>query len=414
MSDIVPIQPNLIQPPNTFYPYPPTTPSYSPYEPSTNPIVTDIKLSTLFTYTPTQVRDTWANMGSLIISNVTRVYTRNTIFKCNEPTCPLYGALLYCDADYTLDASFTWVNMMLNDITTGTIINSTTYIIDPHFTLVLSKTSFDSIIVPVDTTWVPFQEVNNNSLVLIDDFDLNRVLIEIGVPFIKTIELEYSRDDICNYMIFPALQEFYRWFPIETVAAYTIPTGNFKIPMPPWAFTATKAMVNPGFPVGQVPSNPLYRYFDEVLMSISPRGAFSTPNINSNRRQGFVDTMAFSTYVLERAARTGIMQYSSRQRIRIYNQGRAVTGYSTKRGILEITWGSFSNIWSDIPMNRLPEVRDLAKAYVLRAFASLRMQANSSIPGSINYEQFNTRADQLEQKVLEVWQSSVKAAVIRS
>ena len=205
----------------------------------------------------------------------------------------------------------------------------------------------------------------------------------------------------------------YKWFPIEVVGSYGVPTGNFRIPMPVWATTGLKAVVNPGFPVGQVPSNPLYRYFDEVLMSISPRGAFSTPNINSSRRQGFVDPMSFATYALERAARTGIMNYSSRTRIRIYTNGRMVTGYSTKRGVLEITWGAMSNVWSDIPYQRLDEVRNLAKAYILRAFAALRMQSRSDTPGAVNYEHFFTRADVLEEKVLTFWGESTKSSIVR-
>ena len=389
------------------------TPGYSPYTPSLSPIVTNIKLSTLFTYTPAQVRDTWFSMGQLEIDNRTRVYTRNTVFRCVEATAPLNGAMFYCDSDYTLNPNFTWTNMMVEDINSGTIIDNTTYVVDPHFFIVLTQTAFLAITSPYDNSWVPFQEVNSNSKVIIDDDDINRILLDIGVPFIKVAELEYSRDDICNYMIFPALQVFYKWFPIETMANYPLPDATFNIKVPIWAFGAGRIMLNPGYPVGPVPGNPLYRYFDEVLMSISPRGAFSTPNINSSRRQGFVDPMSFSTYILERAARSGIINYGSRTRIKFFQNQGYIKGYCTKRGILEITWLSMSNFWSDIPMNRVDEVRDLAKSYALRAFAQLRSQARSDISGAINYEHFMSRADLLEQRTIELWQAASKAAVTR-
>lgn len=424
MSDVLPYQPDPNQPnnagmtPGSGVSYNPIlttiTPGYSPITPSSSPYITDIRLETLFTYTSAQIRDTWLNMGGAQVNNNTRVYTKNSVVRCTETTSPLNGCIFFIDEDYTLSTTFTWTNMMVADITSGTIIDNTTFIIDPHIFLVLTNDAYNNITIAPNPSFIPFQEANTNSSLIIDDDDINRILIEVGVPFISLTELEYSRDDICNYMIWPAVQTYYKWFPIETVASYNLPDANFRIAIPTWAFTALKAMLNPGFPVGPVPNNPLYRYFDEVLMSISPRGAFSTPNINSSRRQGFVDTMSFSTYILERAARQGIINYGTRQRIRIYTVQGYVTGYTTRRGVLEITWGSMSNYWNDIPFNRLDEVRDLAKAYTLRAFAMLRSQARSDIPGSINYEHFMTRAEDLERRTLDLWQASSKSAIVRA
>ena len=424
MPEVIPIQPDPNQPTGgtmtggsgvSFNPVLTSiVPGYSPETPSTSPFTTDIRLEVLLTYTSAQIRDTWMQMGSQEISNLSRVYTRNTVFRIVEATSPLNGCIFFCDADYTISPTFTWTNMLVADITSGTIIDNTTYIIDPHFFIVLTQAAFLAITAPYNASWVPFQETNTNSKVIIDDDDINRILIDIGVPFINLKELEFSRDDICNYMIWPAMQVFYKWFPIETIGSYALPDANFKIAIPNWAMYPIKAMLNPGYPVGPVPNNPLYRYFDEVLMSISPRGAFSTPNINSSRRQGFVDTMSFSTYILERAARQGIINYGTRQRIRFYVQQGYVTGYTTRRGVLEITWGSMSNYWSDIPYNRQDEVRDLAKAYALRAFAMLRSQAKSDIPGTINYEHFMSRADILEQRTIELFQMAAKAAIVRA
>jgi hypothetical protein len=267
MSNAIPIQPDLAHPVQISE----MEPSFNPYTPSDSPTLTNIKLSTLLVYTPAQVRDTWLSMGQLEINNDSRVYTRNSVFRCVEATAPLNGCIFYCDADYTTSDNFTWTNMMVADITSGTIIDNTTYIVDPHFYIVLTQAAFLAITADFDPTFIPFQEVNTNSKVIIDDDDLNQILMEIGVPFIKIAELEYSRDDICNYMVLPALKIFYKWFPIETVANYGLPTSSFKIPIPRWSTGPLRAFVNPGFPITNTPQNPLYRYFDEVLMSISPR-----------------------------------------------------------------------------------------------------------------------------------------------
>jgi hypothetical protein len=376
------------------------------------------RLEILQSYADNRIRDTYVSMGQPVIDNTTRVYLQYTLYRITEATAPLNGAYVYCDVDYTVPADFDWNDFILVDptlATTGQIINQTTNIINPHFTILLTLARITAIPEPYDPTFIPFQEPDATALLSIDDDDLNTILIEAGVPFIALQELEYNRDQILNYMIWPAVKEYYRWFPIMSVERYPLADSHFEIPIPPKpVFTALRAYLNPGYPISNVQGNPLARYFDEVLMSISPRGAFSTPNLNSSRRQGFVDTQSYATYILERAARQGIINYGSRTRIRIFQQAGYIRGYSTKRGILEIEWGSYSQEWNDIPMNRQPEVRDLAKANVLRNFASLRMQANSTIPGTINYDYFITRADELEKRVIALWQESLKAVIIRS
>jgi hypothetical protein len=374
------------------------------------------RLSVFRTYAPNRVRDTWYSAGQLEVNDDTRVYTRYSVFRIVHPTptTPLNGAIIFCDADYTIPTSFSWVNMVLSNTTTGQIMDQNTLIIDPHFTLIITQTQFQAITEAYDPTFIPFQEPSANDLVAIADDDLNQILIEAGVPFINLSELEYTRDQIINYMIFPAVKEFWKFFPIITVGQYPLADSNFTVPIPTWAFAAIRAYINPGYPISNVKGNPLLRYFDEVLMSISPRGAFSTPNLNSSRRQGFVDTQSYATYILERAARQGIINYGTRTRVRIYMQKGNVVGYSTKRGILEIEWGSMSNQWTDIPFNRQTEVRELCKAYVLRAFAMLRMQAKSDLPGIIDYSQFLERAKELEERVITLWQASTKSVLVRT
>jgi hypothetical protein len=372
------------------------------------------RLQILMSYSNANIRDTWVSMGQLEVNDSTRTYTRYSVFRVVQPTpvTPLNGYILFCDADYLVLPSFQWENMVVAS-TTGQIMDKTTLIIDPHFNVVLTQAQFQAIVPSYDATFVPFTEATANDLVAISDVDLNMLLSDIGVPFINIPELEFTRDQIINTMIYPALRIYYKWFPIIVMGRYPLADTNFNIPIPSYAFTAQRAYINPGYPISNIQGNPLIRYFDEVLMSISPRGAFSTPNLNSSRRQGFVDTQSYSTYILERAARQGIINYGTRTRVRIYIQQGMVIGYTTKRGVLEIEWGMMSNQWTDIPFNRQDEVRDLAKAYVLRAFAMLRMQSKSDIPGTINYQEFLTRADKLEERTIELWQSAAKPAVIR-
>jgi len=370
------------------------------------------RLDLLYSYTLAQRRDAWISMGQQEVDTFTKTYTRNSLVRVMPAGVPLNGCIVFVSNDF-VDETFSWADWTLDNATTGTIINSS-LIINPHLHVVVTADQYQDLLsTDFDPSFIPFSEESLTDAVVIDDDDFTKILIEAGVPFINIEELEFTREQILQNMILPAVQEYFKWFPIITVGRYGLSDTNFSIPIPNYAFTAVRAYVNPGYPISNVQGNPLIRYFDEVLMSISPRGAFSTPNLNSSRRQGFVDTQSYATYILERAARQGIINYGSRTRIRIYIQEGKVVGYSTKRGVLEIEWGSMSNKWEDIPFNRRFEVRDLCKANVLRAFAMLRMQAKSDLPGIIDYSQFLTRADILEQKTIELWQVSTKAAIVR-
>jgi hypothetical protein len=370
------------------------------------------RLELLYSYTLAQRRDAWISMGQQEVDTFTKTYTRNSLVRVMPAAIPLNGCIVFVDEDF-VDNTFSWSDWTLDNASTGTIIN-TSLIIHPHLHVILTSAQYQSLtLIDFDPTFIPFSETALSDAITIDDDELNRILIEAGVPFIDLSELEYSKEAILKNMIYPAVQEYFKWFPIITMGLYGCADTNFDIPIPEGAFTAVRAYINPGYPISNVQGNPLIRYFDEVLMSISPRGAFSTPNLNSSRRQGFVDTQSYATYILERAARQGIINYGTRTRLRFFIQQGRVKGYTTKRGVLEIEWGSMSNKWSDIPFNRQSEARELAKAYVLRAFAMLRMQAKSDLPGIIDYSQFLTRADDLEKKVIDLWQASTKSVTIR-
>lgn len=388
------------------------TASFNPGPPNNAQLLP--RLQILMSYSNANIRDTWVSMGQTEVNDSTRTYTRYSVFRVVQPTpvTPLNGYVIFCNSDYLVASTFKWENIVVAG-TTGQIMDQTTMIIDPNFNIVLTQAQFQAIVPSYDSTFIPFTEATANDLIAISDTDLNMMLIEAGVPFININELEFTRDQIIATMIYPAIRTYYKWFPIISMGRYPLADTNFNIPIPAYAFTAQRAYINPGYPISNIQGNPLIRYFDEVLMSISPRGAFSTPNLNSSRRQGFVDTQSYATYILERAARQGIINYGTRTRVRIYIQQGMVLGYTTKRGVLEIEWAMMSNQFTDIPFNRQDEVRDLCKAYILRAFAMLRLQAKSDMPGVIDYTEFLNRAKELEERVTTLWQDASKPAVIR-
>ena len=370
------------------------------------------RLDILLSYVPHQARDTWVSMGQQEVDNNVRVYTINTVFRCVTASSPLNGAILFCDSNITLDPSFDWINYNISNRPTGDIMDQN-MIIHPNIHIVLSQPEFQAITQNYDPTFIPFQETSLDLPVDIDDDELNRILIDTGVPFISIDELEYTKAQLMELCIKPAMWEYFKWFPIITLQRYGLSDSTFNIPIPSYAFGCGRVFVNPGYPVSTQIGNPLLFYFDETLMNISGAGGLSMPSGNSRSRRGFVDTQNYSTFIMERAARQGVINYSTRTRVRVNIQQGYVRGYTTKRGVLEIEWASRSTNWNDIPMNMQNQVREYATARIMRALAMLRMQARNDIPGTIDYSHFLTRADQLEKNTLELWKLSTKTSVIR-
>lgn len=368
------------------------------------------RLEALRTFTANRIRDAWVLMGSKVLPGNSLDYIMDDIFQLNAPGTPFHNAIMFSSKTFINETAIDWNAYHIYNATDKTIAD-TMNIIHPSIFCLLTGTQLAAIPEPFDPMFRPF---NNIDPISISEEELNTILLEVGIPFITFEELEYSREDILKYMIKPAMKEYFKWFPIITIENHPIVGTNFDIPIPPYAFTASRVYLNPGYPITSNTGNPLARYFDEVLMSISPRGSIATPNLNSGRRQGFVDVDNFSTYIMERAARQGVVNYGSRTRVRVQVQQGRIKGYTTKRGMLEIEWAQNSTDWDDIPFNRQSEVRELAKAYILRGFYMLRTQAKSDIPGVVNYDHFNTRANTLEEKIITLWREATKAVIIRN
>lgn len=372
------------------------------------------KLELLKTYSPKQVRDSWANMGSSQVDNTSRYFNKDALIRVMQVGAPLYGSIVYVAQEGILSTDFNWLDYTLSS-PDSTEIQDNYAIIHPYMHVVLTGVQFDTITDPVDPTWVPFSDPALNAPVQIPDDELEKILIDLGVPFIDLDELEFTKDQILRLMIQPALDQYFRYFPIEKVYAWGVYAPDFDIEFPEGAVSVIRASNIPGLQgtgPSQGPNNPLLFWYDEFVQN--PAGASPLGYSTHSRNRMYRPNDNISTMILERAVRSGVGNYMRRRRIKVYTEGRRVKGFCTERSTLEIVFGYTSSNWNDVPHNMLPQVRDLAKAYVLKAFAQLRSQARSDIPGTLNYDKMLATAEQLEQKTIELWQQSTKAVVIRS
>jgi len=372
---------------------------------------TSPELTALLVLSNAHKRDSWASFGSITIVATIRSIARKTLFVLNAPGTPLDQYVLFTTADINETSNIDWANYTLNDATDGTIINAT--IINPYIYAILNPTDRAAIVDPVDTTFKPFENIY---AIEITEEELNKIMIDVGFPFVTWDDIEFTKEQILQLCVFPAMEEYFKFFPKIRTESYTVVQSRFDIPMPSYAFKAARAWITPGYPGSSI-GNPIVYYFDEVLMSINARGSFAHPQNNFMAPQKWTDIQGYNTYLLDRAARQGVANHSSRVRMKLQHSSTDnsmhLVGFSSKLGLLHVDWAIMSTLWEDVPYNRKTEVRDLARAYVLRALGMLRSQVRNDAIGTINSENFIARADVLELKVVENWKSFTKCVIIR-
>lgn len=370
------------------------------------------RLEILLSYPLNKRRDAWLQLGQAETENDQKVFVKGTLLRVTQPGAgvPLNGCIIYVNEDFT-DPNFTWNGYFIEDLSKGYIKQNN--IISPYLFIVLTQAQFQSIAEPYDPTFIPFKDAEESATVKITDEEMNIIFTEAGVPFITFEELEFSRTQLIDNVIRPVIQEYYKWFPNLSVVGYPLSTNEFTIPVPEGAYAAHRVYVNPGYPLSKNVGNPISRYFDEVILSTSSQGSFANPSLNWRKKQGFVNSQSFSTFILERAVRQGVINYGARTRVRVDHVGNFIKGYSNKMGMLEVEWAYASDDWNDIPFNRKTEARELATARILRALAMLRTQVKTTDMGTIDYSKFFERADKLEEKVITLWREASKVTLLR-
>jgi len=215
------------------------------------------RLEALLSYTPSQKRDSWITLGSQSIDGFAKVFVKGTLFRLLEsgPDINLNGCLFYVLDNFT-DTAFQWENYILDDAVTGQI--SKNSIAHPQLKCILTNVEFNAITEDFDPDFIPFQGADQ--AVIIEDDELENILFEVGVPFITLEELEFDREQILKNAVLPAMKEYFKWFPIIEIQTFPMGAGGrFDIDMPPYAYTAQRVYLVPGFGLDVNSQNPFYR-----------------------------------------------------------------------------------------------------------------------------------------------------------
>lgn len=236
----------------------------------------------------------------------------------------------------------------------------------------------------------------------ISDSDYQEILSELGVPVVSQDVLEFTREHIEDVFIFPAMREYFSWFPLKLVQSVKV-TGDFTLDFPDdFTYGVIDARISTGG-VGGSSGSP---FLNEIMIKqrSSSGGLYGTP----------YDYGTNESYYMERSLKQAQMNTQRVKRLDVDEGNKTVTGYSNIAGELIITWAKYSDDFATIPFRRKTEVINLAKANVLRGFAMLRGQFSSDINVDFNADVFSRRADELYDKTMNKWKRMTKVAISRN
>lgn len=370
------------------------------------------------------IRDTWVLQGTMIASKMTRRYIKDNIFQvsCSEGK-PLNGALIYCLTDYEVDNDIwpciDWDEYEIEDIDTC-FIGSFQGVQSPFFRLLLKKEDVDAL------ADVPVNEDldisgNDDGGVVIDDEQLGIMLTEVGVPFLRIDELEYTANAIKKYCLKPVFDTYFGFFPIikEEVVGQMSGGTEFKKEFPPNAFAAVPYYVLGAG--GGAEFRGAFSLYREQMMyggGMMSGGGFGRGVSYRKPVPGFVGLQQGDANMNMRAAQQGYVNYFRREHVRSIKEDgkRYCIGYSTVGGSVNVKWLCCSYDFDDIKFSIRTDFRNLGKAAILRNLGMLRSLVKSDVPGAIDFSLYNTRADALESKVIEKWEkqaSNLALSVMR-
>lgn len=367
------------------------------------------KLEILRSYTDAEIRDTWFAYGEQVCSEATLVYLKEQLYVINETGSALHGCMVYCSKEFAqnLSGPVSWLLATLADYEHGEIYFSDG-IVSPNFVMLLLASEIAAITAPVNMTFIPYKAaaLNSNSVSITDD-ELAVLLTDLGVPFIDIDELEYSPSIILNTMVRPALEEYFKWFPKVLIMSYPLTTSNVvEYEFPLGAYDVVHVGITQGIQNGA--SNILLRYFDEVVWSSQSPMMGHVGGRRAPKSLG----QDFGSMMMDRAVRQGMINYGARVHHSVIKRDgkKYLSAYSNKMGSLQVHFAMQTLEWDDVEFARRPELRELARSNILRAFGSLRSQAKADIPGAVDYSQWITRADDLRTKVITEWMELVKSS----
>lgn len=242
------------------------------------------------------------------------------------------------------------------------------------------------------------------SNVNISEQEYNEIIAEMGAIAFGESELPYTEDQIKSYAIYPALREYFSYFPIQKRTGVTV-TGEFSVPFPDEnTFGIVDARLNTSYSTGKKSDSP----FINSLLYSSKRGSYGAGMYGTQNDYG----MDVAQHYLRSETRASI-DTNKAFYVNVNAAEKQVEGYTNITGELVVTWAKFIPDMDSVEFVRKKDVIKLSKAYFYRMLYMLFGLQEDNIDVSFNYALLEDRANDLEEEILTKWREHSKIVILR-
>lgn len=243
---------------------------------------------------------------------------------------------------------------------------------------------------------------------IIDQDNYEYVLSALGYPAVDHSELSsvVTEEAVKGFCILPSLKEYFRWFPIyerQSIAVAGGTTGGVEYPD-----SYTYSIAHHAFTSDTDSKDVSYAFQGNPFVTQKYYSNASTGMFGSRFNYGF-DSIGTTLRNSD-----DIVRNSNRVvRVNTDEQNRKIEYYVNESGYIELTWAKWSDDFSKVPWNRQREVLELSKAELLLWTAGVLSQMNPEFPSEFNYDDMQTRGEDIKEAITEKWKGFTKAVAIK-
>ena len=384
-----------------------------------------------------KLMDSWASMGKNFIhiydgvntARSTRYYSKDMLYVLHIASGAgmLNGSLIFCNESFTdKDLALKWEDCEVLDYEHGYISFGQT-VWSPNFRILLLPDDVMTTAGALDEVYsedpnasaissyqvqnpsfIPFYEEDSDpEQVQIQDSDYEEIMSCLGATFITPEELEYTRAQICNLAIKPALREFFKWCPAKTLEPTVVNVSRTvqEIDMPAEAYgVAGLSLQQNGMNAMGDTTNPFAYAWEQSFYGGGGAGINVGIGLMNTSVKGVANN-GILTSIQGRAVNQAIINYARR----VHYEGpydrangtKYIKLYSNTSGSFNIWWAKKSMNFDDVRYTQKENAIDLCKAKVMQLFGSLRRQTKADIPGMVDWSYLVTEGK-------ELWDNTVK------
>lgn len=373
------------------------------------------KLEYLQKATPTEAVYTWKALGSNIINDSTKIYNQNLLYYVSVPLSGLNGYLLYCKEDYI--GNIDWTQGQLFDYDFGEITFGNN-VVSPIFSIILTANEYNDVdknsqeFINGYKSFVPYKNLDSTDKVKIKDEDYKRIISVLGTPFIREDELEYTRDEICDLAIRPALEEYFHWIPATKPTTLEVGQMEMDVDFPDdscYAVVGVYLQQLGGAMNGNMLS-PLFYGMEQALYSGMNYTGLSGSYTGAKKPK--TQTNSVANVIASRANAQALINYGRR----VHYEGpydradgsRYIRVWSNTSGTLNIWWAIKTLDFNNVQFAHRTRVFTYAQACVKELFANLRTQSKTDIPGMVDYKDWLNWAKETKETIQKEWKAMPK------